>query len=136
MDTNPAGVEMPGMFLYSPRSTCLCIFNIFTLFGPIKNKFMFFVHLFRRIKSCFFHTLISKFLLEFPKKNQNDETDANLHHQWCRDCYRSISFPTFSHFCVLFCTGDQICLMPLFGAPDSGSHSTRYSRKVALFRTL
>ena len=69
MDTNPAGVEMPGMFLYPPRSTCLCIFNIFTLFGPIKNKFMFFVYLFQHITSCFFHTLISKFQLEFPKEN-------------------------------------------------------------------
>ena len=46
----------------------------------------------------------------------------------------SVVFPfqLFYTFFVFFCTGDQICPMP-FGAPESKTHSTMYSREVAIF---
>ena len=111
--TPPAGMEMLGMSLLSPKSIFLLIFKICTFFGDIKNKFICFVTYFG-VSSFLWHNT-QNFNLRFLKNIWSNGTDIKFHHHSCSDCYCSISFPTFIHFFVHFWTGNRIHPMP-FGA--------------------
>ena len=84
----------------STKSTWLCIFKIYTLFGHINSRALFTLRC--CINSPFFHTLIPKFQLQFPKKYLKRWTELL---QICTTSmiYWLLVLYFLSNFLTLFC---------------------------------
>ena len=89
--------------LYSPVNQLVSVFLKFILCLEIyRTNSCALLNFFGVPSTALFYTLIPKYQVEFPKKYVIDETDTTLHHQWRRDCYRSIFSQLFYIFLYVF----------------------------------